>query len=264
MTRDVVADASELILERPHEHVALLRLNRPQQRNALSTGLRNLIARQITALAADDSVRCIVITGDEKSFASGGDLAEMAQRSVTDVAYNSTKEPWRVMRACEKPIVAAIRGFALGGGCELAMHCDIMVAGRKAKLGQPEINIGISPGSGGVQRVARAMGKFRAMRWLLTGEIMSGEKAYELGLVSEVVDDDKVLDRALAFARAIASLSALGEAGSKEAILAGADGSLDAGLLLENRAFQLLFSSEDRKEGMSAFLERRTPNFKGR
>jgi enoyl-CoA hydratase/carnithine racemase len=144
------------------------------------------------------------------------------------------------------------------------MHCDVLVAGRKSKLGQPEINIGISPGSGGVQRVARAMGKFRAMRWLLTGEIMNGEKAFELGLVSDVVDDDKVLDRALEYARAIATLPALGEVGSKEAILSGMDAALEAGLLLENRAFQLLFSSEDRKEGMSAFLERRAPVFKGR
>ena len=255
---------SEVILERPSDGVTLLRLNRPAQRNALSTALRELVARHINELAIDDSVRCIVITGNEKSFASGGDITELNSRTPVDVAYNSSKEPWRALMNCPKPVIGALQGFALGGGSELALNCDILVVGRGAKLGQPEIKIGISPGSGGVQRVLRVIGKYRAMRWLLTGDILSGEKAYELGLASEVVDDALVVDRAIEIGKAIAALPPMAEIYLKESVLAGLNGSLPTGLMLENNAARLLFATEDAAEGIAAFLERRQPDFTGR
>ena len=254
----------ELIVEAGADGVALLRINRPERRNALSIALRDELAVQISALARDEAVRAIVLTGDEQAFAAGADIGELAERRPGDVAFKSTQELWRALERCETPLIAAINGYALGGGCELALHCDILVVGHGAKLGLPEVKVGIMPGAGGTQRLLRALGKYRAMRWLLTGDFMSGAAAYEMGLASELVEDAEVLPRALALARQIAGLPPLAVAAIKEAVLLGQDTSLPAALAIERKAFQLLFNTEDRTEGMSAYAERRTPRFKGR
>jgi enoyl-CoA hydratase len=253
-----------VLLERPGEGVALLRLNRPERRNALNMAVRESLAAHFTQLAADDTVRCVVITGDDKAFAAGADVTELAARTPADEAFGKSRAAWAALERYRRPIVAAVSGFALGGGCELAMHCDIIVAGEGAQLGQPEVKLGIMPGAGGTQRFVRAAGKFAAMRWLLTGDLLSAAEAHGLGLVSEVVPDGEVLPRALQIAARIAALAPIAVAAIKEAVLLGADLPLEAALRLEGQSFQKLFATEDRAEGMRAFLERRPPQFKGR
>ncbi|HEY1892536.1 MAG TPA: enoyl-CoA hydratase-related protein [Steroidobacteraceae bacterium] len=253
-----------VLLERPGPGVALLRLNRPDRLNALNMAVRESLAAHFTELTSDDAVRCVVVTGDEKSFAAGADVAELAQRSPTDEAFAKSRAAWAAVERYRRPIIAAVNGFALGGGCELALHCDIIIAGEGAKLGQPEVKLGIMPGAGGTQRFLRVAGKFSAMRWLLTGDLLSASQAQQLGLVSEVVPDDEVLKHALQLAGRIAALPPLAVAAIKDAVLRGADLPLDAALRLEGQSFQQLFASEDRAEGMRAFLEKRKPEFKGR
>ncbi|MHB8813336.1 MAG: enoyl-CoA hydratase-related protein [Steroidobacteraceae bacterium] len=253
-----------VLLERPTPGVALLRLNRPDRRNALNMAVRESLASHFTKLASDDAVKCVVITGDEKAFAAGADVAELSERSATDAAFARSRAAWAAMERYRRPIIAAVSGFALGGGCELAMHCDIIIAGEGAKLGQPEVKLGIMPGAGGTQRLVRAVGKFAAMRWLLTGDLLSAADAHRLGLVSEVVQDGQVLPHALEIATRIAALAPLAVAAIKEAVLVGADLPLDAALRLEAQSFQMLFGTEDRAEGMRAFIEKRPPEFKGR
>lgn len=255
---------SVVLLERPVTGVALLRLNRPDRLNALNMAVRETLASHFAGLGADDSVRCVVITGDEKAFAAGADVAELADRTPTDEAFAKSRAAWAALERYRRPIIAAVNGFALGGGCELAMHCDIIIAGENAKLGQPEVKLGIMPGAGGTQRLARAAGKFAAMRWLLTGDLLSAAEALRLGLVSEVVPDLRVLPHALEIATRIAALPPIAVAAIKEMVLRGADLPLDAALRLEGERFQALFATEDRTEGMRAFLERRKPEFKGR
>ena len=255
---------SVVLLERPGPGVALLRLNRPERLNALSMELRESLAAHFTELALEDAVRCVVITGGEKAFVAGADVAELAQRTPSDPAFARTRTAWAAIERYRRPIIAAVNGFALGGGCELALHCDIIIAGEGAKLGQPEVKLGIMPGAGGTQRLVRAVGKFAAMRWLLTGDLLSASEAHRLGLVSEVVADGEVLQHALEIAARIAALPPLAVAAIKDAVLRGADLPLEAGLRLEGESFQGLFASEDRAEGMRAFLEKRTPEFKGR
>jgi len=255
---------SEVLREQPSDGVALLRINRPDRLNALSMAVRALLAQHIDAMSLDDSVRCIVITGDQKAFAAGADVAELAKRTPIDTDFAKSRAAWVYIEQCPKPLIAAVNGFALGGGCELAMHCDIIIAGEGAKLGQPEVKLGIMPGAGGTQRFLRVAGKFAAMRWLLTGDLLSAAEAKQLGLVSEVVPDGEVLSHSLALAAKIAALPPLAVAAIKETLLLGADAPLSAALLLERKAFQLLFASEDRSEGLSAFMERRKPQFKGR
>ena len=255
---------SVVLLERPAPGVALLRLDRPDRLNALNMELRETLASHFTELASDDAVRCVVITGDEKAFAAGADVAELAQRTPTDPAFARTRVAWAAIERYRRPIIAAVNGFALGGGCELAMHCDIIIAGAGAKFGQPEVKLGIMPGAGGTQRFVRAAGKFAAMRWLLTGDLLSASEAHRLGLVSEVVAAGEVLTHALEIAARIAALPPLAVAAIKDAVLRGADLPLEAGLRLEGQSFQELFASEDRAEGMRAFLEKRKPEFKGR
>jgi enoyl-CoA hydratase len=255
---------SVVLLERPVEGVALVRLNRPDRLNALNMAVRESLASHFTALASDDAIRCVVITGDEKAFAAGADVAELAERTPTDEAFAKSRAAWAAIERYRRPIIAAVSGFALGGGCELAMHCDIIIAGEGAKLGQPEVKLGIMPGAGGTQRLVRAVGKFAAMRWLLTGDLLSAADALRLGLVSEVVPDGQVLPHALEIATRIAALPPLAVAAIKEAVVLGADLPLDAALRLEAQSFQILFATDDRSEGMRAFLERRKPEFKGR
>lgn len=255
---------SVVLLERPGPGVALLRLNRPDRLNALNMAVREELARHLTELAGDDSIRCVVITGDEKAFAAGADVAELAERTPTDAAFTRSRVAWVAMERYRRPIIAAVNGFALGGGCELAMHCDIIIAGEGAKLGQPEVKLGIMPGAGGTQRLVRAVGKFAAMRWLLTGDLLGAAEAHRLGLVSEVVVDDRVLPHALEIAGRIAALSPVAVTAIKEAVLLGADLPLEAALRLEAQSFQMLFATEDRTEGIRAFIEKRKPEFKGR
>lgn len=255
---------SVVLLERPCEGVALLRLNRPDRLNALNMAVRENLASHFTALAADEAIRCVVITGDEKAFAAGADVAELAERTATDAAFARSRAAWAAMERYRRPIIAAVNGLALGGGCELAMHCDIIIAGEGAKLGQPEVKLGIMPGAGGTQRLVRAVGKFAAMRWLLTGDLLTASDAHRLGLVSEVVPDGKVLQHALEIAARIAALPPLAVGAIKEVVLGGADLPLEEALRLEGRSFQMLFATEDRAEGMRAFLEKRKAEFKGR
>jgi enoyl-CoA hydratase/carnithine racemase len=253
-----------ILIERPADGVALIRINRPEVHNALSMEVRSELAEQVEALDADETVRAIVITGSDKVFAAGADLAELRKRALHDKAFRTSRLAWQIIEDCRVPIIAAINGLALGGGCELALHCDIIIAGEGASLGQPEIRFGIMPGAGGTQRFLRATGKFGAMRYLLTGDYIPAEVALRMGLVSEVVPDAEVQAHAIKIASKIASLPPLAVDAIKEAVNMGADASLETGLLLERKAFQLLFGTEDREEGMGAFLEKRKPSFRGR
>ncbi len=249
------------LVEERHGSVVVLTLNRPEARNALSLPLRRALADTFERLAADHSARCVVVTGGPSIFAAGADIKAMADQTANEAADRSTAPLWRPMKDFPRPVIAAVNGYALGGGCELAMHCDIIVAGRSARFGQPEIKVGIMPGAGGTQRLVRAIGKFKAMRLLLTGEPLSAEDAERAGLVSEVVDDDRVLPRALELAASIARLPRRALESIKQTVLAGADLPLDAALQLENRAMQLLFGTPDQREGMAAFIEKRPPQF---
>jgi len=255
---------AEVVVERPGEHVALVRLNRPEVRNALNLATRRLLAEQITALGADETVRVIVVTGDAQAFAAGADITEMAGATPIDMMLRNVQQYWDPIATCAKPLIAAVNGFALGGGCELAMHCDIIIAGPGAKFGLPEVRVGIMPGAGGTQRLTRAVGKFQAMRMVLTGAMISGEEALGMGLASELVPDADVLPTALKLAAQIAALPPLAVRSIKEAVLAGQDASLDTALRLERKSMHLLFASRDQKEGMDAFLAKRKPGFEGR
>ena len=253
-----------VLIERPAEGVALVRINRPDARNALNMEVRRLIAQNLTAFADDQDVRCIVLTGNEKSFAAGADIKEMAGIGTIEMLSRGTAKLWRTIAACPKPVIAAVNGFALGGGCELAMTCDIIVAGESASFGQPEVKIGILPGGGGTQRLARAVGKYKAMKYVLTGDMFSAREAFDMGLVSEVVPDPEVEGRALDLARQLAALPPLALQLAKEAVLAGMEAPLSSALALEAKSLQILFSSQDQKEGMRAFIEKRKPKFEGR
>jgi enoyl-CoA hydratase len=253
-----------VLVERPAEGVALVRINRPEARNALNMEVRKLIAQHLTEQADEATVRCIVLTGNDKAFAAGADIKEMSGLGSIEMLQRGTLKLWSTIAGCPKPVIAAVSGFALGGGCELAMTCDIIIAGESARFGQPEVKIGIIPGGGGTQRLTRAVGKFKAMRYILTGDLFSAREAYEMGLVSELVPDAEVEKRAIDMAKQIAELPPLAIEMAKEAVLRGVDAALDTGLALETKAIQLLFSSQDQKEGMAAFLEKRKPKFTGK
>jgi enoyl-CoA hydratase len=257
----MTSETDLVLLEHPAPGVALLRLNRPEARNALNEPLRIALANHCTALGEDDAIHAIVITGNKEAFAAGADLRELVDSS--EMLTRGTQLRWRAIAACPKPIIAAVNGFALGGGCELAMHADIIIAGEGASFGQPEVRIGIIPGAGGTQRLTRAVGKYKAMKMVLLGEPISGKEAEAIGLATEVVPDDEVLDRAIAIAKKIALMPPLAVRQIKEVLLAGQDTSLETALILERKAFTLLFASQDQKEGMRAFLEKRRPSYKG-
>jgi enoyl-CoA hydratase/carnithine racemase len=252
-----------LRIEQPAAGVRLLRLHRPEARNALSMALRRELVRCIGEASDDPEVRAVVIAGDERAFAAGADIKEMAAAGTVEMMGRGVLGLWRATAACSKPVIAAVRGYALGGGCELALLCDLVVAGESARFGQPEIRIGIIPGGGGTQRLVAALGKHRAMKYLLTGATFSGREAFEMGLASEVVADDQVEPRALALACEIAALAPLAVQQLKDVALRGMDLPLDAGLALETKALHLLFSTQDQKEGMAAFIEKRPARFRG-
>jgi enoyl-CoA hydratase/carnithine racemase len=253
-----------VLLERPAEGVVLLRINRPEARNALNLEVRKLLARHLGELGEDTTTRAIVLTGNEKSFAAGADIKEMAGLGTIEAMQRGVHKLWRAIAACPKPVIAAVSGYALGGGCELAMTCDIIVAGESARFGQPEVNIGIIPGGGATQRLTRAVGKYKAMKYILTGEMFAAHEAFDMGLVSEVVPDPEVEGRAIDLARQIAVLPPLAIQFAKEAVLAGMEAPLSSALALEVKLSQILFSSQDQKEGMRAFIEKRKPKFTGK
>ncbi|MCP1211299.1 enoyl-CoA hydratase-related protein [Devosia subaequoris] len=254
---------AQVLIERPSDAIALVRLNRPEVRNALNLTIRQEMAAIFRDLADDTSLRCVVLTGNEQAFAAGADIADMSRIDAIEMYHRHTERLWAAVGECPVPVIAAVNGFALGGGLELAMHADIILAGKSAQLGQPEVKVGIMPGAGGTQRLTRAVGKFRAMLMCLTGEIISAQEAFEMGLVSRIVEDDAVLDTALKLAEKIAALPPIAVAQIKEVILAGADAPLLTALALERKAVQILFASRDKAEGMNAFLEKRKPTYTG-
>lgn len=250
-------------IERPDEDIALVRLNRPERMNALSMEMRLLLSDAFERINADPAVRVVVIAGNARHFAVGADIGELQDTSVIDLVHRDTIRFWRSIRECPRPVIAAVAGLALGGGCELALHADIIVAGEKARFGLPEVRIGIIPGGGGTQRLPRAIGTYRAMRMLMTGEPIDAAQADAWGLVSQVVPEGEVEPCALALARKLAKLPPLALSSLKRAVHSGLDAPLETGLQLEQRAVQVLFASEDMREGVAAFLEKRSPDFKG-
>lgn len=254
----------EVLLERPLEGVAVLKINRPEVKNALNAEVRRLLAEHLTALAAEDDVRVVVLTGDDQAFAAGADIKAMAEAGAAEMMLRRAEVMWRAIAQFPKPLIAAVQGYAWGGGCELAMHADIIVAGENASFAQPEIKVGIMPGAGGTQRLTRAIGKHRAMMLLLSGRAISGSQAAAMGLASMAVPDDQVLAEALDLANTIARMPPLAARQIKEVLLAGLDCSLEAGLMLERKAFQLLFDTKDQKEGMAAFVQKRKPVYEGK
>ncbi len=247
------------------DRVGVIRLNRPKQLNALNAGLMDELGVALKAFDADEAIGCIVITGSEKAFAAGADISAMAKYTFAD-AYGGDfiTRNWETIRTIRKPVIAAVAGFALGGGCELAMMCDIMIAADTAKFGQPEIKIGIIPGAGGTQRLPRAVGKSKAMDMVLTARMMDAAEAERSGLVSRVVPADKLMEEALAMALVICSMPRLAVMAGKEAVNRAFEGGLSDGVMFERRLFHGLFATEDQKEGMDAFLTKREPKFQGR
>ncbi|MDY7117695.1 enoyl-CoA hydratase [Halomonas sp. SSL-5] len=254
---------SEVFLESLAEGVAVVVINRPEAKNALNAVVRRQLAEQFSSLGQRDEVRAIVVTGGDQAFVAGADVKEFATASPTDMYLRHNERLWDPIAHCPKPVIAAVNGFALGGGCELAMHCDIIVAGESARFGQPEVKLGLMPGAGGTQRLVRAVGKFQAMRILMTGCMIKAPEALRMGLVSEVVADDETLKRAKSLAREIAAMPSLAVEQIKETVLSGADLPLESALVLERKAFQMLFDTTDQKEGAAAFIEKRKPHYWG-
>jgi enoyl-CoA hydratase len=257
--------AYETIIVDVEDHVALITLNRPNALNALNDQLLGELADALTGCQNNEKVRCIVITGSEKAFAAGADIKMMAEKTFVDVFAGDlfTPESEQILRV-RKPIIAAVSGYALGGGCELAMMCDFIIASDTAKFGQPEINLGVVAGLGGTQRLTRAIGKAKAMDMNLTGRFMDAEEAERSGLVSRVVPVKKLMEETMAAAQKIAEKSMVTVMVVKEAVNRSFETTLREGLLFERRVFHSLFASEDQKEGMAAFLEKRTPQFRDR
>jgi enoyl-CoA hydratase len=243
----------------------VITLNRPKQLNALNDALMDELGAALRAFDADEEIGCIVVTGDEKAFAAGADIAAMAKLKFVDVYKgNFITRNWETMRTVRKPVIAAVAGFALGGGCELAMMCDFVIAADNAKFGQPEIKIGVIPGAGGTQRLPRAVGKAKAMDMVLTGRMMDAAEAERAGLVSRVVAPDRLMDEALAAAAAICAMSLPSVMMAKESVNRAFEAPLSEGIAYERRLFHSLFATEDQKEGMDAFLNKRKPAFKHR
>jgi enoyl-CoA hydratase len=260
---EVSQPASELLVEDRGQGVILLRLNRPKHKNALNLPLRQALASTFEQLAHNDQARCVVITGSESAFCAGADLREYVDATPMDVIRRNLPALWAPITYCPHPVIAAVCGPALGGGCELALRADVIVAGTGARFGQPEVLIGLMPGAGATQFLTHALGKFAAMKMLLTGDSIGAEEAAVRGLVSQVVPDAEVLDTALSMAGRIAQLPPLAVRQIKEVSLHSLHPGLESGQRLEHKAFQLLFASEDKTEGIRAFLQRRAPQFRG-
>jgi enoyl-CoA hydratase len=250
-----------VLTDAPAEGVLRLTLNRPEARNALNQELRDALVAALGAAAADPAVRAVVLTGNEKAFVTGADIKAMAEATPVSIRAGRGHLIWEAVSAFEKPLIAAVRGYALGGGCELAMACDIIIASETAVFGQPEIKVGIMPGAGGVTRLIRRLGGPRALRLLLTGETFSGAQAAAWGLASEAVADDQVADRAVAMAAAIAGLPAASARAILRTATLGDGAPIDQALAAEREMFLSLFATPDQREGMAAFLEKRPPQF---
>jgi len=244
--------------------VAQIQLNRPKELNALNLQLMTELKEALKALDADDNVRVIVISGNDKAFAAGADIKQMAGKTAMDMFNTDQFSTWDAIKKTKKPLIAAVSGFALGGGCELVMLCDMIIASETARFGQPEIKIGVMPGAGGTQRLTRAVGKAIAMEMVLTGRHITAEEALKAGLINRVVPVELYLQEAVKLAEEIAALSPLAVKMAKESVLKAFDSSLEEGLHFERKNFYLLFASDDQKEGMQAFVEKRTPIFTGK
>ena len=244
--------------------VALLQLNRPEARNALSPEMMEEIASELERIDPDPEVRCVVIAGSEDVFAAGADIRAMSERTFAEALRHPAAAFWRRLAAIKTPMVAAVSGYALGGGCELALACDMIVASEDARFGQPEITLGIIPGGGGTQRIARTVGKQLAMEYVLTGRRFDAATAERMGLVNRVVKKGECLQEALELARTVAERPPIAVRLAKQAVLAAEETALSAGMESERRAYELAMATEDRVEGMRAFLEKREPKFEGR
>ena len=244
--------------------VALCRIDRPEARNALSPEVMDELATALEGFDADPEVRCIVVAGSDEVFASGADIRSLRERTFQDSLVHPAASFWKRLAAIRTPTIAAVSGFALGGGCELALSCDLIVASETAEFGQPEITLGIIPGGGGTQRLARVVGKQRAMELVLTGRRFDAAEAQRMGLVNEVARKREWLDAALMLARRIAARPPIGARLAKQAVLAAEETAMGAGLAQERRLYELAMATEDRVEGMRAFLEKRAPEFRGR
>jgi enoyl-CoA hydratase/carnithine racemase len=251
-----------MIAEERHGQVALVRLDRPEARNALSPDLMDALGEALERLDRDPGVRAIVIAGSDEVFAAGADIRALRERSFGEALFHPTAEFWKRVASCRTPLIAAVSGFALGGGCELALACDMIVASETAEFGQPEITLGIIPGGGGSQRLARVLGKQRTMELVLTGKRFSAKEAYEWGIVNRV--DKAWLNAAIDLGRTVASGPPLAAKLAKQAVLAADESGLAAGIEQERRLYELAMATEDRVEGMTAFLEKRRPDFSGK
>ena len=256
--------AYENIIVETRDHVGLIRLNRPKALNALNSALMRELGEALAKFDADEGVGAIVITGSEKAFAAGADIKEMQPKSFVDVfRQDFITAEWEAVTRIRKPVVAAVAGYALGGGCELAMMCDFILAADTAKFGQPEINLGVMPGAGGTQRLTRFVGKSKSMEMNLTGRLMDAAEAERSGLVSRIVPADELVDEAVATAAKIADKGAIAVMATKEAVNRAYETTLAEGVRFERRLFHALFATEDQKEGMEAFADKRTASFKG-
>jgi enoyl-CoA hydratase/carnithine racemase len=254
----------ELVESSLDGRVALLRLNRPEARNALSPEAMELLASELERLDPDPEVGCVVIAGSDEVFAAGADIRALSERSFAEALHHPAASFWRRVAAIKTPLVAAVSGYALGGGCELALACDMIVASETAKFGQPEIALGIIPGGGGTQRLARVLGKQRAMEYVLTGRRFDAAAALEMGLVNRIAAEGRWLEEAMELAQTVAARPPIAARLAKQAVLTAEETALAAGLESERRLYELAMATEDRVEGMRAFLEKREPKFEGR
>ncbi len=257
-------DYENILVERVEGRIGLIRINRPKAMNALNAPLMREMADALSALDADPAVGCLVITGNEKAFAAGADIKEMAGASAVEMLTRDSISLWDRVADVHKPVIAAVSGWCLGGGSELALACDMIVASETAKFGQPEITIGVIPGAGGTQRLTRAVGKAIAMEMVLNNRTLTADEALRFGLVNRVVPVESYLDEAIKLAREIASRAPIAVRLAKEAVNKAFEGPLTEGLEHERRRFYFLFSTEDQKEGMAAFVEKRDPQWKGK
>jgi enoyl-CoA hydratase len=255
--------AEPVTSRRVGDGIAVLTISRPERRNALNLDVKRRLADIVEELEADAAVRVVVLTGAGGVFVAGTDIAEMAAMTPTEHSLRETDRMFTVLRRFPKTLIAAVEGYALGGGCELALACDMIVAGGKAKFGQPEIRVGIMPGAGGTQRLLRTVGRYRAMKLILTGEPVTADEALSMGMLSEVVPDGTALGRALELAETILGMPPLAVLAIKEVMRLGQDVPLETALALERKTFQLLFDTGDQKEGMRAFLEKRNALYSG-
>lgn len=253
-----------IVTEQYQPGIALIQLNRPKELNALNRQLMEEVRDALQRLDKNDAVRVIIITGNEQAFAAGADIKQMADKSAIDMLLIDQFSTWDQIRKTKKPIIAAVSGFALGGGCEFAMTCDMIIASETAKFGQPEIKIGVIPGAGGTQRLTKAIGKAKAMELILTGRFISADEALRYGLINKVVPVEMYMHEAVTLAQEIAQMSPIAVQLGKEAVNRSFETHLDEGLMFERKNFYMTFASADQKEGMQAFIEKRKPEYKGR